>query len=86
MLQCCVETIPHLMKSSRQHSEKFCGMAEMNGPMDPSANPKSSIRDLEGCEGVIPLRWIVVKDVPFSAFNGVTHKGQPVTQLRRANT
>lgn len=74
------------LDDSGQHNRKFVGMGEMNGPFDPNSNPQNWIGGLKGSEGVILLQWIVLKDVPFSAFEGLEHKGQPVTQLRHANT
>ena len=71
---------------SRQHYDKFCGIAEVDGPVNLSADPKIYIEDLKDCEGVIPVRWLVVKDVPFPAFSNITYKQKLETQLRHANT
>ena len=41
---------------------------------------------LYGNEGMIPTRWIVAKDIEFSAFDDMTYNNKPVTQLRHGNT
>lgn len=71
---------------SHKHKGKFVGMAEMAGPYDPTADPRFCNEKKEGVKGAIPVRWIVAKDVPFSAFNELEYRGKPITQLRHANT
>lgn len=61
-------------------------MAEMCGPFNPDVDPQCWISGLRGSEGVIPLRWIVTKDVDFSVFVDLKYKGKFVTELRHANT
>ena len=36
--------------------------------------------------GIIPVRWLVTKDVKVSISDDLAYHGQPVTQLRHANT
>ena len=71
---------------SAQYGGKYCGMAEMNGPYIPDAYPQMWINELHGHIGVIPIKWIVVKDVDFSRFDDLKYREQAVTQLRHANT
>ncbi|KAL2040968.1 hypothetical protein N7G274_006426 [Stereocaulon virgatum] len=71
---------------SHKHSGKYVGMAEMSGPFNPDADPQIWAPGLKGNQGTIPMRWIVAKDVQFTAFNDLKYKGQCVTQLRHANT
>ena len=61
-------------------------MAEMSSPFDPDVDPQIWTPGLKGNQGIIPLRWIVAKDVPFVVFENVKYKGITVTQLRHANT
>lgn len=61
-------------------------MAEMSGAYNPDADPQFWIAGLRGSEGIIPMRWIVTKDVDFSAFMDVKYRGNFVTELRHANT
>lgn len=61
-------------------------MAEMSGPFDPDVDPRIWIPGLKDSQGVIPLRWIVAKDVPFAVYENLRYKGKTVTQLRHANT
>jgi len=61
-------------------------MAEMSGPYDPIAQSHLWQEKKDDIKGVIPIRWIVAKDVTFSAFNDLAYRGKPVTQLRHANT
>lgn len=61
-------------------------MAEMSGPYDPDVDPQFWIAGLAGSEGIIPIRWIVTKDVDYSALVDLKYKGKFVTQLRHANT
>ncbi len=61
-------------------------MAEMSGPYDPNVDPQFWIVGLRGSEGIIPMRWIVTKDVDFSLFVDLRYRGILVTELRHANT
>ena len=57
----------------------------MIGPYQPTA--RTALYDWETQpKGLIPIRWVVIKDVPFSAFDDIFHNQQSVTQLRHANT
>ena len=76
---------PSNMVFSSKHGGKYCGMAEMCGPYNADANPQTWIEGLKGKQGVIPLDWIVVKDVAYSAFANVQHRKRPVTDVRHAN-
>lgn len=71
---------------SHKHSGKYCGMAEMSGPFNPAVDPQIWTPGLKGNQGIIPLRWIVAKDVAFAVFEDLKYKGKAVTQLRHANT
>lgn len=71
---------------SHLYSGKYCGMAEMSGPYDPNVDPQSWIAGLKNSEGIIPMRWIVTKDVDFTLFVDLKYRGKPVTDLRHANT
>ena len=73
-------------KYSYKHSGKYCGMAEMSGPFNPAVDPQIWTPGLKGNQGIIPLRWIVAKDVAFAVFEELKYKGKAVTQLRHANT
>lgn len=61
-------------------------MAEMSGPYNPDADPQIWTEGLKGHEGIIPMRWIVIKDVEFSVFDDLRYKEKPVTLLRHGNT
>lgn len=61
-------------------------MAEMSGPFNPAVDPQIWTPGLKGNQGIIPLRWIVAKDVAFAVFEKLKYKGKAVTQLRHANT
>ncbi len=63
----------------------FSGMAEMGGPFDPNADPRTWIKGLKDMKGVIPVHWIVAKDVEFSVFDHLKHNSQRVTETRNAN-
>ena len=72
--------------SSHRYGGKYCGLAEMSGPFDPEREVNIWTEGLQGNEGVIPMRWIVAKDVEFSVFDDLTYNDKRVTQLRHANT
>lgn len=56
----------------------------MSGPFDPEREVNIWTEGLQGNEGVIPTRWIVAKDVEFSAFDDLNYNDKRVTQLRHA--
>lgn len=72
--------------SSHRYGGKYCGLAEMSGPFDPERKLNIWQEGLYGNQGVVPTRWIVAKDIEFSAFNDLTYNNKPVTQLRHGNT
>ena len=61
-------------------------MAEMCGPYKADGDPHIWIEGLEGKQGIVPVHWILAKDVKFSVFDDLEYKGKLVTQLRHANT
>lgn len=65
--------IPLLILVLMKQSDRFCGLAEMSGPYDPQAKAPNWERPWDQAKGIIPIRWLVVKDVPFSAFEDLTH-------------
>ena len=71
---------------SQRHRSKFCGLAEMSGPWDPHARVPSFLEGAREAKGLIPIRWLVAKDVPFSAFDGIEYRRQSVCLLRHVNT
>ena len=71
---------------SHRYCGKYCGLAEMSGPFDPEREVDIWTEGLHGNEGVIPMRWIVAKDVEYSVFDDLTYNDKRVTQLRHANT
>ena len=71
---------------SHKHNGKFCGMAEMAGNYDANAKAPMWAEAQGDIKGAIPVRWLVAKDVPFTCMEGLEYHGQPVTQLRHANT
>lgn len=71
---------------SHVYGGKYCGMAEMSGPYDPNVDPQTWIAGLRESEGIIPMRWIVTKDVDFTLFVDLKYRGRFVTELRHANT
>ncbi|KAL6717507.1 hypothetical protein ACLMJK_005422 [Lecanora helva] len=74
------------MKHGLSHGGKYCGMAEMSGPYQADADPHVFVKELEGKQGIIPIHWILAKDIDFSVFADLKYKGKQVTQLRHANT
>ncbi len=64
---------------------RFLGMAEMTGPYEPYARPIFSADKRRDTVGVIPMQWLVAKDVPFSFFDHLRHGQVPVTEVRHAN-
>ena len=56
------------------------------GPYDPDGDTPYWKRFDGAVRGVIPVRWIVTKDVPYSTFDDLLYNNQKVTQLRHANT
>ncbi|KAG8531012.1 uncharacterized protein KY384_004369 [Bacidia gigantensis] len=69
-----------------KHNGQFCGMAEMVGPYEPHAEAPLWAERHKDVRGRISIRWLVTKDVPFTAFDDLKYHGQAVTQLRHANT
>ena len=72
--------------TSIKHSGKFLGMAEMVGPLDWKANCGFWANRTSGTRGLIPVRWIVTKDVLFSKFHDLKYHEQHITQVRHGNT
>ena len=58
----------------------------MVGPYDPHAKVPVFREGAKEVKGSIPVQWQVAKDVPFTAFDGIEYHGQPVSELRHANT
>lgn len=56
------------------------------GSYDPDGDTPYWKRFDGAVRGVIPVRWIVTKDVPYSTFDDLLYNNQKVTQLRHANT
>lgn len=71
---------------SQRHRSKFCGLAEMTGPWDAYARVPLFLEGAREAKGSIPVRWLVTKDVPFSAFDGIEYRRQSVCLLRHVNT
>lgn len=61
-------------------------MAEVVGPLDVGADSGLWTDKKHGAHGLIPVRWIVAKDVPFSKFQDLRYHEQHVTQVRHGNT
>ena len=58
----------------------------MCGSYNPDATAPQWAMSNKDVKGIIPIRWLVLKDVRFSTFDSLAYRGQPVTQLRHANT
>ena len=50
-------------------SENFCGVAEMDGPVDFEKSADFWIGDWKG---IFPVKWHTIKDVPYSKFRHIT--------------
>ena len=61
-------------------------MAEMSGPYDPDASSPIWAGPQKDIKGAIPVRWLVAKDVFFAQIDDLKYHGQPISQLRHANT
>ena len=77
---------PPLTIKSHKNNSKFCGMAEMAGDYDENAKTPVWAEAQRDVKGAIPVRWLVAKDVPFTQIDDLEYHGQPVSQLRHANT
>lgn len=77
---------PTEMGTSIKYSGKYLGMAEMVGPLDLEADCGFWTDKRDGNRGLIPIRWIVTKDVPFSKFQDLKYHEQHITQVRHGNT
>lgn len=64
---------------------RFLGMAQMTGPYEPYVRPIFSAEKWRDTVGVIPMQWLVAKDVPFSFFDHLRHGQVPVREVRHAN-
>ncbi|KAF6221379.1 hypothetical protein HO133_002234 [Letharia lupina] len=80
------EKIIFMFSITHRYGGKYCGLAEMSGPFDPEREVNIWTEGLQGNEGVIPTRWIVAKDVEFSAFDDLNYNDKRVTQLRHAES
>ncbi|KAM0716336.1 hypothetical protein Q7P37_007781 [Cladosporium fusiforme] len=61
-------------------NKEFCAMGEVNSPVKIGSMPGWS---KAGCEGIIDVTFIFIKDVPFKLVNHIKHKGngQPVANM-----
>ena len=50
-------------------SGNFCGVAEMDGPLDFEKSADFWIGDWKG---IFPVKWHTIKDVPYSQFMHIT--------------
>ena len=58
----------------------------MVGPLDLEADCEFWTEKKNGTRGLIPVRWVVTKDVPFSKFRDLKYHEQNITQVRHGNT
>ena len=75
-----------LTQKSLKHSGKYLGIAEVIGPLDREAHCDIWTEKKYGTQGIVPVRWIVAKDVPFARFHDLRYHQQHVTQVRHGNT
>ena len=64
-------------------SGQFCGVAEMNGPVD--FNKTMGFWQRDNWTGKVPLKWHIIKDVPNSQFRHIileNNDNKPVTNSR----
>ena len=76
-----------MLTGSSDHGGKFCGMARMKGAYDPdAARPFHDPDKTHNLQGIIPIEWVIIKDVPFRRFQDLRCNEQIVTTLRHGNT
>ena len=75
-----------ITKGSHKYNGKSCGMAEMAGLCDPDTNAPICAGVQRGVKGAILVRWLLEKDLLLTQIDDLKYHGQPIGQLRHANT